>query len=99
VWDAGGVHSFIQAEAASRLGLIQALGRSGRFAWTPSFKIIGIAMQVHLFRGPGRVFGFTSDLSGANLPPQFAPWSHFKSVEMRHYVAMAGPLLGAHHSR
>jgi len=54
------------------------------------FKIIGIAMQVHLFRGPGRVFGFTSDLSGANLPPQFAPWSHFKSVEMRQGEPMAG---------
>ena len=47
-------------------------------------------MQVHLFRGPDRIFGFTSDLSGANLPPQFAPWSHFKTVEMQHGESMPG---------
>jgi len=47
-------------------------------------------MQVHLFRGPGRVFGFTSDRSGANLPPQFAPWSYFMSVEMRQGEPMTG---------
>jgi hypothetical protein len=47
-------------------------------------------MQVHLFRGPGRVFGFTADPAGANLPAQFAPWSHFKSVEMRPGEPMPG---------
>ncbi len=56
----------------------------------PSFKIVDTTMQVHLFRGPGRVFGFTADLSGANLPAQFAPWSHFMSVEMRQGEPMAG---------
>ena len=39
-------------------------------------------MLVHIFRGPGRVFGFTEDATGANLPSQFAPWSAFKSVEL-----------------
>ncbi len=39
-------------------------------------------MQVHTFRGPGRVFGFTEDATGANLPSQFAPWSAFKSIEL-----------------
>lgn len=47
-------------------------------------------MLVHLFRGPGRIFGFTCDLSGANLPPQFAPWAHFKTVEMRRGESMPG---------
>lgn len=47
-------------------------------------------MQVHLFRGPDRVFGFTADPSGANLPPQFAPWSLFKTVEMQRDQPMPG---------
>lgn len=47
-------------------------------------------MRVHLFRGPGRVFCFTSDPKGTNLPPQFAPWSLFKSVEMRQGETMPG---------
>jgi hypothetical protein len=29
-------------------------------------------MQVHIYRGSGRVFGFT--LNGAGLPAQFGPW-------------------------
>ena len=39
-------------------------------------------MQVHIFRGLGRVFGFTADADGNNLPKQFAPWTAFKSVAM-----------------
>ncbi len=39
-------------------------------------------MQVHIFRGPGRVFGFTADAEAGNLPAQFAPWTAFRSVEM-----------------
>ena len=39
-------------------------------------------MQIHIFRGPGRVFGFTPDATGGNLPSHFAPWSAFKSVEL-----------------
>lgn len=39
-------------------------------------------MLVHIFRGPGRVFGFTGDEGGTNLPAQFAPWTSFKSVEL-----------------
>lgn len=40
-------------------------------------------MLVHIFRGPGRVFGCTTDEAGANLPPRFAPWTLFKSLELR----------------
>ena len=40
-------------------------------------------MQVHIFRGPGRVFGFTTQSSGANLPARHAPWVAFKTVELR----------------
>ena len=40
-------------------------------------------MQVHLFRGPGRVFGFTADPTGANLPAKYAPWTAFKVVELK----------------
>ncbi len=39
-------------------------------------------MLIHIFRGPGRVFGLTQDVMGANLPSQFAPWSAFKSIEL-----------------
>jgi hypothetical protein len=39
-------------------------------------------MLVHTFRGPGRVFGFTQDATGVNLPSHFAPWTHFKSIEL-----------------
>lgn len=39
-------------------------------------------MLVHIFRGPGRVFGFTEDLTGDNLPSKFAPWTAFKSLEL-----------------
>jgi hypothetical protein len=39
-------------------------------------------MLVHIFRGPGRVFGCTEDVTGANLPSRFAPWSSFKSIEL-----------------
>ncbi len=47
-------------------------------------------MQVHIFRGPGRVFGVTPDESGANLPARFAPWGMFKSVTLSRDVATPG---------
>lgn len=40
-------------------------------------------MQVYLFRGPGRVFGCTTESSGANLPSKYAPWTAFKTVELQ----------------
>jgi hypothetical protein len=39
-------------------------------------------MLVHIFRGPGRVFGFTSDAAGANLPARYRPWASFKFLEL-----------------
>jgi hypothetical protein len=39
-------------------------------------------MQVHIFRGPGRIFGFTAHATGENLPSQYAPWSAFKTLDM-----------------
>ena len=39
-------------------------------------------MQVHIFRGPGRIFGFTADATGGNLPQKYAPWTAFKSIEL-----------------
>jgi hypothetical protein len=47
-------------------------------------------MQTYLFRGPGRVFGVTADVSGANLPDRYAPWTAFKAVEMIRGQAMPG---------
>ena len=47
-------------------------------------------MLVHIFRGPGRVFGFTGDETGSNLPPKYAPWSAFKSLEMTSGVPQPG---------
>lgn len=40
-------------------------------------------MQVYSFRGPGRIFGFTADATGANLPSRYAPWNPFKTIEMK----------------
>jgi len=39
-------------------------------------------MMVYAFRGPDRVFGFTNDTTGANLPAQYRPWASFKSLDM-----------------
>jgi hypothetical protein len=39
-------------------------------------------MQVHIYRGPDRIFGFTEDASGSNLPSRFAPWTSFKTIEL-----------------
>jgi hypothetical protein len=39
-------------------------------------------MKVHIFRGPGRVFGCTQDGTGANLPSRFSPWREFKIIEL-----------------
>jgi len=40
-------------------------------------------MQVHLFKGPGRVFAVSANPSGADLPPKYAPWAVFKTLELR----------------
>jgi len=47
-------------------------------------------MQVHIFRGVGRVFGFTKDGVGVNLPLRYGPWTSFKVVEMTRGEAMPG---------
>jgi hypothetical protein len=39
-------------------------------------------MQVHIFRGVGRVFGFTRDDDGGNLPAPYGPWTAFKSFDL-----------------
>jgi hypothetical protein len=39
-------------------------------------------MLVYAFRGPDRIFGFTQDDGGANLPIKFAPWTAFKSTDL-----------------
>jgi hypothetical protein len=41
-------------------------------------------MQVHIFRGPGRVFGVTQDATGATLPSKYVPWNPFKSITLSH---------------
>ncbi len=47
-------------------------------------------MKVHIFRGQGRAFGFTEDKAAANLPSQYGPWIHFKTVEMNKGVPTPG---------
>ena len=47
-------------------------------------------MKVHAFRGPGRVFGFTPDATGGNLPGIYAPWTAFKVLEMHQDEPHAG---------
>ncbi|HEY4262023.1 MAG TPA: patatin-like phospholipase family protein [Schlesneria sp.] len=40
--------------------------------------------KVHVFRSQNRVFGFTVDEQGTNLPLQYSPWTSFKTVELYH---------------
>lgn len=47
-------------------------------------------MQVHIFRGPGRIFGVTTQSSGANLPRKYAPWASFKTIEIHRGEATPG---------
>jgi hypothetical protein len=47
-------------------------------------------MQVHVFKGQGRVFAVTTDAAGANLPSKYAPWAAFKSIELQRGVATLG---------
>jgi hypothetical protein len=47
-------------------------------------------MQVHTFKGLGRVFGFTRDAAAANLPPRYAPWTPFKVLDMHKDEPQAG---------
>ena len=47
-------------------------------------------MLVHIFKGPGRVFGVTPDAEGANLPQRYAPWAAFKTLEMHRDEPHAG---------
>jgi hypothetical protein len=47
-------------------------------------------MQLHIFRGPGRVVGVTTSATGENLPSKFAPWTAFKTVELFRDVPTPG---------
>ena len=47
-------------------------------------------MQVHIFRGPDRIFGFTAEPSGANLPAKYAPWAAFNTIELQKGVTTPG---------
>ena len=47
-------------------------------------------MQVHIFRGSGRVFGFTTDSAGENLPSHHGPWAAFNILEMVRGEAQPG---------
>ena len=47
-------------------------------------------MQVHIFRGTGRIFGFTEDTTGANLPPQYGTWCAFKTLDITRGEAQVG---------
>ena len=38
----------------------------------------------HVLRGQDRVFGFTLDEQGTNLPLQYGPWTTFKTIELHH---------------
>lgn len=40
--------------------------------------------RVHVLRGQDRVFGFTLDEQGTNLPRQYGPWTTFKTIELHH---------------
>ena len=39
-------------------------------------------MKIHAFRSIGRIFGFTQDATGANLPAKCGPWTAFKTIDL-----------------
>jgi hypothetical protein len=45
---------------------------------------------VHVFRGPGRVFGVTAEEGGSNLPARYAPWTHFKALDVERGDSVPG---------
>ncbi len=47
-------------------------------------------MEIQAFRGAGRVFAFTGDPKGGNLPRRFGPWTAFKSLDLNRGQAQAG---------
>ena len=47
-------------------------------------------MQLHLFRGTGRVFAVTENDSTSALPARYAPWAHFKTLELVRGQAQPG---------
>jgi hypothetical protein len=47
-------------------------------------------MQVHIFSGPDRIFGFTAHSDGTNLPSQYAPWTAFKTIDLTRGTTQAG---------
>jgi hypothetical protein len=51
-------------------------------------------LLIHLFRGPERIFGFTEDAGGANLPSDYGPWSHSNSLEMEEGKPQSGVNVG-----
>ena len=49
-------------------------------------------MKCHVFLGKSGKVAVTDNQDGASLPPQFAPWTHEKSIEID---ADDGPRIGA----
>lgn len=47
-------------------------------------------MQLHLFRGEGRVFAVTPDAAGGNLPERHGPWAAFKTLKLARGAAQPG---------
>ncbi len=47
-------------------------------------------MLVEIFRGTGRVFAFIESGGGKQLPPQYGPWTPFKTLELTRGVAQPG---------
>jgi hypothetical protein len=47
-------------------------------------------MQIHVFRGTGRIFAFTASGGGDNLPQRYAPWTAFKTIDVLRGEAQRG---------
>jgi hypothetical protein len=40
-------------------------------------------MNVYVLKGSEDYFGFTDDVSGANLPAEFGPWAFQKQIDLQ----------------
>jgi len=41
-----------------------------------------VAIKVCIYRGPGRIFGFSAENGASHLPAQYAPWTAFRTLDV-----------------
>lgn len=62
--------------------VLAALATAASLAWAAVLGLIaGQSGQVHMFAGSQDAWAMTEDRTGANLPPEYAPWRFVESFD------------------